>query len=187
MKSLCIALLSLIIFSGCNVTESYLISVSPSAYTNSTEVTGITTTGSVFTADQTINSILPNVDEHYSFQWSDWNQDGFNDLIAINRAGSKSAVIYILDGSTGLKSFLLQQPINFPVTDAATDFAMTRWDEDVIPDLIIFHRNGTSNVEVQILGGAADAEHPAFFKTLTGFSLPFSDPDNHLLFFFRRL
>ena len=184
MKSLCIALLSLIIFSGCNVTESYLISVSPSAYTNSTEVTGITTTGSVFTADQTINSILPNVDEHYSFQWSDWNQDGFNDLIAINRAGSKSAVIYILDGSTGLKSFLLQQPINFPVTDAATDFAMTRWDEDVIPDLIIFHRNGTSNVEVQILGGAADAEHPAFFKTLTGFSLPFSDPDNHLLFFF---
>ncbi|MBK9506836.1 MAG: hypothetical protein IPO03_15885 [Bacteroidetes bacterium] len=98
----------------------------------------------MFTADQTINSILPNVDEHYSFQWSDWNQDGFNDLIAINRAGSKSAVIYILDGSTGLKSFLLQQPINFPVTDAATDFAMTRWDEDVIPDLIIFHRNGTS-------------------------------------------
>ncbi|MBK9506837.1 MAG: hypothetical protein IPO03_15890 [Bacteroidetes bacterium] len=37
---------------------------------------------------------------------------------------------------------------------------------------------------MQILGGAADAEHPAFFKTLTGFSLPFSDPDNHLLFFF---
>jgi hypothetical protein len=133
---------------------------------------------------QSTPTLLPASEREYSFFYADWNRDGIMDLFAVNRSGFSSTDIYILDGATGFQSFLLQQPVAYPKCDKQTDFAVTNWDNDEIPDLVVFQRNGKEPIQLSVLSGASDDQFSAFTQNLTGFSLQFSDENNRMAFHF---
>jgi hypothetical protein len=99
-------------------------------------------------------------DASYEFQWTDWDNDGIQDLAVVRRSGTASGrtELTILSGASNFQKTSLQVATARAATDAQSEFLLTDWDQDGIPDLAIVQRSGTTSgrTEVQILSGASN-------------------------------
>lgn len=118
---------------------------------------------------------LSNCDENYAFAQCDWDMDGQEDLVAINRKGFISTDMYILSGASEYKGFLLQQPIGLPKTDNSTDFAFNDFNNDGTPDLYVFVRGKGKNLYIKVLSGRKGPQGPPFFTVLKQYELDIQD------------
>ena len=94
----------------------------------------------------------------WDFAVTDWNGDGWTDLLSVARSGtgSGSTEVHILNGADGFQSFLLSTGTGLHETSSTWDFAVTDWNSDGRPDLLGVVRSGTGSgsTEVHILNGA---------------------------------
>jgi hypothetical protein len=93
----------------------------------------------------------------FDFALTDWNNDGYLDLVAIkkNNTGSKSTEVHILSGKSNFKDFILQTGTALHETDDTFAFAFGDWNRDGRPDLFAIKKSktGTKTTEVHILSG----------------------------------
>ncbi|MFP2957840.1 S8 family serine peptidase [Myxococcus sp. 1LA] len=91
----------------------------------------------------------------WAFEVGDWNNDGSQDVFAIQRAGVNSTEVHILSGATGFQTFLTHTATALHTTTGDWDFKVTDWNKDGALDLVAINSQGAGgNVEVHILSGA---------------------------------
>jgi len=99
-------------------------------------------------------------DSQYAYLASDWNRDGFPDLVQVRKANTStgSTELHILSGKDRFKSFLLHTGTALAPTDAKFEFQMADWNRDGIQDLFAIKKQstGSKTTEVHILNGATD-------------------------------
>jgi hypothetical protein len=90
---------------------------------------------------------------------TDWNADGRPDLMLVN--GSSAATgrteVRVMDGATNFATLLLTRSTALDATDSRHVYAVTDWNGDKRPDLVVVQRSGTASgrTEVSILDGAS--------------------------------
>ncbi len=98
-------------------------------------------------------------DDSWQFRAVDYNNDGFQDIMLILRAGgSGKTEVHVLDGATGYTTFLahIATALTASGTDPNWTFEPLRWDNDARPDLAVIFKQGSSSTEVHILNGASN-------------------------------
>jgi hypothetical protein len=90
---------------------------------------------------------------------ADWNADGRPDLILVKGSSAVTGKtdIRIMDGATGFATLLLTRSTPLDATDDRHAYAITDWNGDKRPDLVVVQRSGTAGgrTEVSILDGAS--------------------------------
>lgn len=115
--------------------------------------------GNYYTS-KTVNTILGNTME-WEFDMFDYNNDGYQDLVGICRAGASNRTeIHILSGADNYKTFLLQIATALHTTKDKTihEFDFGDYNNDGIQDLYFFAKNntGSKKTEVHVLDGASN-------------------------------
>ncbi|WP_433789067.1 FG-GAP repeat domain-containing protein [Actinoplanes sp. CA-252034] len=99
------------------------------------------------------------IDGRNDLALADWNEDGRPDLVVVK--GTKTVTgkteIRIMDGATGFSSLLLDRATALGPTDERHAYAITDWNADRRPDLMVVQRSGTASghTEVTVLDGAS--------------------------------
>ncbi|WP_205507791.1 S8 family serine peptidase [Myxococcus vastator] len=91
----------------------------------------------------------------WAFEVGDWNNDGSQDVFAIQRAGATATEVHILSGATGFQTFLAHTSTALHTTTGDWDFKVTDWNKDGTLDVVALNSQGAGgHVEVHILSGA---------------------------------
>ncbi|KAH7115471.1 hypothetical protein B0J13DRAFT_459659, partial [Dactylonectria estremocensis] len=97
---------------------------------------------------------------HFDFALADWNGDNTLNLVVIkiNGTDTKSTEVHVLSGASRFQKFILQTGTGLHETDATLDFAVTDWNADGCPDLVVVKKSNTSSssTEVHVLSGASN-------------------------------
>ncbi|EAZ89567.1 FG-GAP repeat domain-containing protein [Crocosphaera chwakensis] len=97
---------------------------------------------------------------NFEFEMTDWNRDGFSDLVAIKKSstGTRSTEVHIFSGATNFKSALLNTGTALHETGSNFEFEMTDWNRDGFSDLVAIKKSstGTRSTEVHIFSGATN-------------------------------
>ncbi|MDS0527994.1 NlpC/P60 family protein [Clostridium sp. SHJSY1] len=97
---------------------------------------------------------LASVDDKWTFEVGDYNNDGFNDIYCIQKDGENHTNIHILNGADNFKSFLLEQVLPIESTDDSWEFKIGDYNNDTHLDLYCIKKNAVNHTEVHILNGA---------------------------------
>jgi hypothetical protein len=108
---------------------------------------------------QTVPGLPGTFDDRHQVLLADWNGDGRSDLVVLQQSGTTSGAteVRIVSGASDFQHLLLHTAIPLGPTDARTAFAMTDWNFDGRPDLVVTQRSGTASgrTEVRVLDGAS--------------------------------
>lgn len=122
--------------------------------TGKTSTSNITVEGFIDEA----GTILPETGSNWRFTSSDYNKDGYDDIVAIKQSstGTNSTEVHILNGSNNFASYLLEVGTPLSVTDETWDFDMADYNNDGYDDLycILKDFSGSGKMEAHILDGA---------------------------------
>ena len=102
------------------------------------------------------NTALHQTDENWEFLLGDYNNNGILDLYCINKKNTQSnSEVYILDGSTNFKTFLLQTGTALHETGENFQFLLGDYNKNGKLDLYCIKKcnTGTNSTEVHILDG----------------------------------
>uniref|UniRef100_UPI00402B8BAE FG-GAP repeat domain-containing protein n=1 Tax=Methylomonas sp. SPW-1 TaxID=3438877 RepID=UPI00402B8BAE len=100
---------------------------------------------------------LHKTDLNWDFALTDWNGDGFLDLVAINRnGGSGQTEIHVLSGKDLFQSFIDHIATGLHPTTHHWSFICCDWEQSGKPDLACINRQGGSGyTELHILSAAS--------------------------------
>jgi surface antigen len=91
---------------------------------------------------------------------TDWNRDGFSDLVEIKKSstGSRSTEVHVLSGATNFRQFILQTGTALGEVGSDFEFEMTDWNRDGRSDLVAIKKSstGSRSTEVHVLSGATN-------------------------------
>ncbi|MEU8231486.1 VCBS repeat-containing protein [Actinoplanes sp. NPDC048967] len=108
---------------------------------------------------QTVPGLPGTFDDRHQVLLADWNGDGRSDLVVLQQSGTTSGAteVRIVSGASDFQNLLLHTAIPLGPTDARTTFAMTDWNFDGRPDLVVTQKSGTASgrTEVRVLDGAS--------------------------------
>lgn len=130
---------------------------------------------------------MPVSDPTFTYQSAEWDNDGFTDLMLIQRSGTASGMVEVSVYSTAFSSFDARNagqanaytallPVAMASSNADWDFRIDNWGGGSKPDLFAIHKANTTSgfVEVTIFTGESNfASGPTAFQT----SLPTADRD----------
>ena len=103
-----------------------------------------------------LNTALHQTDENWEFLLGDYNKNGILDLYCINKKNTESnSEVYILDGSTNFKTFLLQTTTALHETGENFQFLLGDYNKNGTLDLYCIKKwnTGSNSTEVHILNG----------------------------------
>lgn len=102
-------------------------------------------------------TVLPQTDNTWSFDLTDWNSDGYTDIAAFKRqaTGSGKTEIHVLDGKTNYMSFLFQSSTALDYLNPNDHICLADYNGDKMADIwfIAHNASGSSMTEVHILDG----------------------------------
>ncbi|MEU4625691.1 VCBS repeat-containing protein [Actinoplanes sp. NPDC023801] len=102
---------------------------------------------------------------------ADWNADKHPDLILVRgtETATGSTEVRIMDGATNFSSLLLTTSTALGPTDERYAYAVTDWNGDNRPDLLVVQRSGTAGggTEVTVLDGASSFRQVLLARTGT--------------------
>lgn len=98
-------------------------------------------------------SPLASINDKWTFEVADYNNDGVNDLYCIQKDGGNHTNIHILNGADNFKSFLIEQALPIENTDDNWEFKVGDYNKDSHPDLYCIKKNAGTHTEVHILSG----------------------------------
>ncbi|WP_436532939.1 FG-GAP repeat domain-containing protein [Actinoplanes sp. HUAS TT8] len=102
---------------------------------------------------------LGSLDGAHALTLADWNGDGKPDLVVVKAAGTVTGKteLRIMDGSRGFSSLLLLTATAVGPSDGTQTYAVTDWNADGKPDLVVVQRSGTASghVEIRVADGAS--------------------------------
>jgi hypothetical protein len=109
----------------------------------------------------TRSTALEATDDRHAYAITDWNGDSRPDLVVVQRSGTASGhtEVSILDGASAFRQLLLKQAgTALTATDDRHRFAVTDWNGDSRPDLVVIQTSGTAGnkIQVQVLDGASN-------------------------------
>lgn len=107
----------------------------------------------------TAGAELGPLDGAHTLTLADWNGDGHPDLVVVKAAGTVTGKteLRIMDGSRGFSSLLLNTATAVGPSDGTQTYALTDWNGDQKPDLVVVQRSGTASghVEIRVVDGAS--------------------------------
>ncbi|MEN5118995.1 VCBS repeat-containing protein [Luteimonas sp. TWI662] len=137
---------------------------------------------------------MTGADARWVFLLGDFNADGVTDLYAINKQGTSSTEVHVLDGASHFQTFLMQTgtALHHTGSDSSWTFALGDYDRDGALDLYAIQKQGggSNRTEVHVLNGAtgfqsfllhtATALHPTGSDSTWMFDLADYDRDGTL-------
>ncbi|GAA0453784.1 hypothetical protein GCM10009531_52120 [Actinoplanes capillaceus] len=103
---------------------------------------------------------LDETGDQYTYAIADINGDKRPDLVVVQRSGTTSgtAEVTVLDGASAFRQQLLHTGTPLAASDERRRFAVTDWNGDAHPDLVVTKTSGTTGnrMQVQLLDGAAN-------------------------------
>ncbi len=108
--------------------------------------------------DQSGKTSIEETDANYEFASTDWNKDGFTDLVMFKKkfTGSMSTEVHIYSGAKGFKEDLLHTGTALHETDGNFSLTMADWNRDGMADMVAFRKKGGGSTEVHIYSGATN-------------------------------
>lgn len=107
-----------------------------------------------------VGTALGVTDDRFEFQVADWNKDGRQDLVAIQKrdTGTKTTEVHILNGASNYQSYLLNTRTALAPAGSQFKFLMSDWNRDGKPDLVAVAKQftGTQTTELHVLSGASN-------------------------------
>ncbi|WP_041841361.1 FG-GAP repeat domain-containing protein [Actinoplanes friuliensis] len=98
-------------------------------------------------------------DDRHAFSVADWNADGKQDLVMIQKSGNTNGRtdIRVLDGASNFQRYLVDTPTALGPTDDRHEVSVTDWNADRRLDLVVVQKSGTASrkTEVRVLDGAS--------------------------------
>jgi hypothetical protein len=108
-------------------------------------------------------------DDRHALSIADWNGDGRLDLVVVQKSGtgSRNTEVWVLDGASSLRSYLLDTATALGPTDHRYDLSMADWNGDGRLDLVVVQKSGTKSrkTELQVLDGASNFSRPLLRKS----------------------
>lgn len=101
-----------------------------------------------------VATALGPMDDRWTVLTTDFNQDGWNDLVALYNAPGEIDV-HVLSGVTHYQTFLMQARSGFGPTNAASaQFLLHDFNRDGYADLALVYRQGALGTEIHVRSGA---------------------------------
>ncbi|MBO3741916.1 FG-GAP repeat domain-containing protein [Actinoplanes flavus] len=114
---------------------------------------------------------LDATDNRQAYAIADVNGDKRPDLVVVQRffTSSGNTEVTVLDGASAFRQQLLHSGTPLPATDERYRFAVTDWNGDAHPDLVVTQTSGTAGnrMEVEVLDGAANFQRHLAPKIVT--------------------
>lgn len=104
-----------------------------------------------------IATAFPQAGSEVEFEVLDWNRDGATDIVAIKKDGASGRTeLHVLNGASGLQSFIQQTATVFLNTGDAWSFEISDWNGDLAYDLVGIKRfgGGSHTTELHVANGA---------------------------------
>ena len=102
---------------------------------------------------------LSQSDSCRAFSVVDWNADARPDVVAIQTCGTASGrtEVRVLDGASGLQSYLQETVTSLGSADANDAFSVADWNGDLHVDLVLMRKSGTAGnrTVLRVLNGAS--------------------------------
>jgi hypothetical protein len=104
-------------------------------------------------------ALLGPTDDRHAFSVADWNGDGLQDLVVVQKSGtaSRRTEVRVMDGASTFRRHLLETVTALGPTDDRHAFSVADWNSDGRQDLVVVQKSGAASrrTEVQVLDGAS--------------------------------